>query len=92
MIVIITLFLFLQMRLRCQSKAQASIFLPSLFLSIPKDHDNSNLKDNELDKKRRRGDCCNMAKLLVLYDSQTGNSEKIADAVAEVACDIVQYI
>jgi len=30
-----------------------------------------------------------MAKLLVLYDSQTGNTEKIACAVAEVVRGIV---
>ena len=36
-------------------------------------------------RREGKGDCCNMAKLLVLYDSQTGNTEKMAQAVAEGA-------
>jgi flavorubredoxin len=36
-------------------------------------------------RREGKGDCCNMAKLLVLYDSQTGNTEKMAKAVAEGA-------
>ena len=36
-------------------------------------------------RREDKGDCYNMAKLLVLYDSQTGNTEKMAQAVVDGA-------
>jgi flavodoxin I len=39
-------------------------------------------------RREGKGDCCNMAKLLILYDSQTGNTEKMAKAVTEGARSI----
>ena len=46
---------------------------------------NSNLKDYEHNKREGNNETNVMAKLLILYDGQTGNAERMAETVAEGA-------
>jgi len=40
---------------------------------------------NSSNRRRQEGDSANMVKLLILFDSQTGNTERMAEAIAEGA-------